>query len=488
MLYDYFLIGDIGGTHFRLAVVKSSCYKSEIVYKEIQDTKKIKSIENTITDFLDKVFVKVERAIFGVAGPKIKNKIKMTNSKLEFDLDKIKNKTSLKNVEMFNDMRSVVYSIPKLEIKKKSLIIGIGTGVGVCYFESWNIIEESEDGHLFFEPKNDFDKKFVIFLNKKQVTWEDILSGDGFQNLYKFLFNSSLSNEEISKKNTMRTEKFFNIYSKYLQRFIYTLLERNDIDKIYLVGGVVTNNFSNLKLNLKVELIKDKHAGLLGLMEYSKSLVPENKIIPTLFAFDRETFFSKLESAKMLTDTFHIDFCDGKFVHTKTVSFEEIEKIKDYNLEFQVHLMAENPSKYFEILKKLNIRTVMMQFEVFDSQSKLTKTIEYTEKQGFNFGLVINPNTPIESLIGILSRVNLIMLMSVNPGREGQGFINETYTRVRKLKSLKPTLTIQVDGGIKDNNIRKLQQAGAQNFCVGSFITSAKNPAENFEKLRQKLL
>lgn len=206
-------------------------------------------------------------------------------------------------------------------------------------------------------------------------------------------------------------------------------------------------------------------------------------IIPTLFALDKETFESKLKLCSPLSQILHIDFCDGKFVSTKTISFDNMISVSNYENSFQVHLMAFNPHIYIQKLKKLNINTVLIQYEAFENKESLFKSIEKFKASGFSLGLVVNPDTKIGDFISVISHFEIVMFMSVYPGREGQDFIIDTYTRVRQLRALNKSIIIQVDGGVNIENISQLKRNGVDRFCVGSYISSSKTPQKNFNLL-----
>lgn len=208
-------------------------------------------------------------------------------------------------------------------------------------------------------------------------------------------------------------------------------------------------------------------------------------IIPTIFALDKKIFDKKLTLLTKFSKTLHMDFCDGKFVKTNTIPLKECLEIKQYSnkIQFQIHLMAVDPLKYISEILELGIQKVFFHFEISKDKNKLLEIKNEFEKHNLNVGLVINPDTKIDEIISILSNFKFLMIMSVVPGAEGQSFDSNAVKKVKQLKSVYPNLYIQVDGGLKLEETELLNEAGCDGFCVGSFISSAPNPEQNYYNL-----
>lgn len=211
------------------------------------------------------------------------------------------------------------------------------------------------------------------------------------------------------------------------------------------------------------------------------------EIIPTLFSKNLKEFKAKLNKVENLSKNLHIDIMDGKFVSSKSVSLNKLEFIKNLKNNFEVHLMCEKPEKYFEICEKLNIKKVYFHFEVFKNLEEVFDFLNYSKKFKFKIGIVINPETKFKEVLPVLKKLNNIMIMSVVPGAQGQKFITNTYQKVKKYHEFDPKLNIQIDGGIKINQIKKLVENGGNSFCVGSFLNSVEDPKDNFKKLENSM-
>jgi ribulose-phosphate 3-epimerase len=209
-----------------------------------------------------------------------------------------------------------------------------------------------------------------------------------------------------------------------------------------------------------------------------------NKIIPTIFALDSNTFEKKLNILEF-APVIHLDFMDGEFTSKSTVSFSEMSSILKYSdKKFQVHLMAKNPIKYINQIKLLGITTVLIQEEVFETCDDLGNCIHQFKDLGIDVYVVLNPSTEFDRVKKYFEIIDGIMIMSVVPGAEGQAFIESTYDKVKTLaEMIYGSFPIQIDGGVSDINVENLVKSGANNLCVGSYISSSDTPFENYQKL-----
>lgn len=194
----------------------------------------------------------------------------------------------------------------------------------------------------------------------------------------------------------------------------------------------------------------------------------------------------KLEMIKILNNAdvsyIHLDVMDGVFVSQKTLSVEEIENLaKDSIKKLDVHLMVQDPLSYIEYIKDLkNIEYITIHLEIDrDIKEILTKIKAY----GFKAGLSIKPNTDINDLIPYIDDVDLILVMTVEPGLGGQPFILSSIDRVKEIKELvkDKDIKLEVDGGINNDTIRKV--ASADIAVVGSYITKSDDPVSKINSL-----
>lgn len=185
-------------------------------------------------------------------------------------------------------------------------------------------------------------------------------------------------------------------------------------------------------------------------------------------------------------DLFHLDVMDGVFVPNISFGFPIVEAIaKLATKPLDVHLMIVEPEKYVERFAKAGAD--MISFHL-NATSDPAAVLEQIRNAGVQAGLVINPDLPVESLFPYLDKCDFVMLMSVFAGFGGQKFIEETYERVRVLKSeidrLGLTLPIEVDGGISAANSKALAEIGAEILVAGSAVFKAEDPAAVIAQIR----
>lgn len=191
------------------------------------------------------------------------------------------------------------------------------------------------------------------------------------------------------------------------------------------------------------------------------------------------------ELDKTNADAIHIDVMDGKFVDNKTWTTSEIIKLTKYsNLPLDVHLMVNNPSKYIEDYAMLNTNNITFHYEAVKDVNKVINEIK---DYGLKVGIAVNPDTDVKNIYDYLSNIDIVLIMSVYPGKSGQVFINETLNKIKELKdyivnnNLK-TL-ISVDGGINDETGKLCKEAGADILVSASYIhNDIKN---NIDKLKE---
>ncbi len=210
-----------------------------------------------------------------------------------------------------------------------------------------------------------------------------------------------------------------------------------------------------------------------------------NEIIPTNFALDKNTFNTKLELLKFSTKI-HIDFMDGKFTNQKSISLDEMSKLKNTAQFKEIHLMAYNPEKYLKKIIELKIQKVLIQEEVFKTKEDIKKAIDTFKQHNLELFIVLNPDTNINRIKSLSEYIDGIMIMSVWPGKEGQKFIEKTYNKIKEVRDFVcEGYPIQIDGGINSENIKKLIENSANILSIGSAISSQKNPKKEFEKFEK---
>lgn len=186
-------------------------------------------------------------------------------------------------------------------------------------------------------------------------------------------------------------------------------------------------------------------------------------------------------------DMIHLDIMDGNFVPNLTFGFPVIKQIKSIaRKDLDVHIMISNPDNYIEEYQKSGADSLTVHYETCPH---LHRTIQNIKSSGMKAAVSLNPHTPVNLLHEIIGELDMVLIMSVNPGFGGQKFIENSYEKVRKLKNIIKDrglkTKIQIDGGVNLKNIRPLADAGVDVFVVGNTIFAADNPKEMIAKLKK---
>ena len=212
------------------------------------------------------------------------------------------------------------------------------------------------------------------------------------------------------------------------------------------------------------------------------------KLAPSILSAD---FARLLEDVKKVEkagcEYLHIDVMDGHFVPNITLGPGIVKSLrKDVNMVFDAHLMIENPDNYIKEFADAGCDIIVVHQEAC---THLHRTIQNIKSHGIKAGVALNPATPIETIKYVLQDVDMVLLMSVNPGFGGQSYIPVATEKIKELKALIDEMNldidIEVDGGVKPSNIAEVVNAGANVIVAGSAIFNAGNIDEAVKSLRE---
>lgn len=210
-------------------------------------------------------------------------------------------------------------------------------------------------------------------------------------------------------------------------------------------------------------------------------------ISPSLLAADFTNLKADIEMVNQSeADWFHLDIMDGVFVPNISYGLPVVEQInKIAKKPLDVHLMIIDPDRYVEAFKKAGADLLTVHYEAC---THLHRTVQNIKQHGMKAGVSLNPHTPVSALEDIISDIDLVLLMSVNPGFGGQSFIENTYSKVEKLAQLikekNASVIIEIDGGVNLETGKKLIEAGANALVAGSFVFGANDPSQTISSLK----
>ncbi len=192
-------------------------------------------------------------------------------------------------------------------------------------------------------------------------------------------------------------------------------------------------------------------------------------VAPSLLAAD----FSKLREEIQEVESYgaeylHLDVMDGNFVPNISFGAPVISSIRKYsNLVFDVHLMVENPDRFIKDMVDAGADVITIHAE---ATKHLNRTIQLIKSYGKKVGVALNPSTPFDVIKYDLKDIDMVLIMTVNPGFGGQAFIEGMLQKIRDLRSIDPNIDIQVDGGINNKTSKLVKEAGANILVAGSYL------------------
>ena len=212
------------------------------------------------------------------------------------------------------------------------------------------------------------------------------------------------------------------------------------------------------------------------------------KIAPSMLAAD----FANLERDihmvnQSKADWFHLDIMDGVFVPNISFGMPVLKAMAQHTKKtLDVHLMIVDPDRYIETYAQIGADILTVHAEAC---THLHRTLQCIKDRGMQAVVALNPHTPVSVLEDVINDIDVVCIMSVNPGFGGQKFIENTYPKVRKLRAMidakKSATLIEIDGGVNSTNCKDLVEAGADVLVAGSFVFSSDNPIDTIKNLRQ---
>lgn len=213
-------------------------------------------------------------------------------------------------------------------------------------------------------------------------------------------------------------------------------------------------------------------------------------IAPSLLASDFANLQRDIEMVNQSeADWFHLDIMDGVFVPNISFGMPVIKVIAEHAKKpLDTHLMIVDPDRYIKTFADLGVHHLSVHYEACPH---LHRTLQAIKAEGMKAGVAINPHTSINLLEDTIQDIDIVVVMSVNPGFGGQSFIENTFQKVQDLKNLidrkNSKALIEIDGGVNATNAKKLVDLGADVLVAGSFVFKSDNPTETIKKLKEEI-
>lgn len=203
-------------------------------------------------------------------------------------------------------------------------------------------------------------------------------------------------------------------------------------------------------------------------------------VVPAILTRDENTYHDNLLKAERVSSLVQIDVVDGKFANNTTIGAEIIAKYPT-SASLEVHLMVKYPLNFVDDLAKVDyVSKIILPYEIDGNHHDYIYQVKNNLKQ---VGLSINPGTPVEVIVHFLDDLDMLLILGVEPGQQGQEFKQEVLAKIKAVKEIAPGLPVELDGGLRFENVEKIKEAGADFIAAGSILYKAEDFFVAWEKL-----
>jgi len=205
------------------------------------------------------------------------------------------------------------------------------------------------------------------------------------------------------------------------------------------------------------------------------------KVVPSVLTNDPKELERKIRILEPLVEIIQIDIMDGEFVPNTSVSVSDVQKVSP-NKPMEIHLMVKHPLEYIQPFAKIGAFRIIFHIESGDNPADVIKEIK---NFGLQAGISLNPPTPVEKIMSYLNSIDLVLVMGVNPGFQGQKFVPQVLSKVKIIKDINPNIIIEVDGGVNPETGIDLVKAGVDILNVGSYLFKNDTVKDNWAQMQR---
>ena len=203
-------------------------------------------------------------------------------------------------------------------------------------------------------------------------------------------------------------------------------------------------------------------------------------IIPAILTNDPQDLALMVSQVAAFTDYAQVDIMDGRFVPSRSVTWQHLVAIP-IGFTWEAHLMMVNPEEYLDGFSKAGAKKIIFHHEATSSPEKV---ISLARSYGLSVGVAINPETLVAAILPLVSELDSVLFLSVNPGFYGSEFIPGVLNKITEFRKLRPEVVTSIDGGVKEANVTEIARTGVNEICVGSAIFKQSEPAASFRRLQ----